>query len=54
VSTLYHWISDGVIVPVKYRNGAVRFDRKDLDRFIQKCKSRVSHAGDGNNDPKEA
>lgn len=49
-STLYHWISEGRIVPVKYGNGAVRFDIRDLDRFIRRSKRKTrNNGGDSRN-----
>ena len=34
--TLRHWISDGKVTYLKYIEGAVRFRKTDLDRFILK------------------
>jgi len=38
VSTLYQWVSQRKLRPIKIGKGRIRFDKKDVDEFMQNQK----------------
>jgi excisionase family DNA binding protein len=47
-TTLYHWVARREVPVVRLRRKAVRFDRQDLDRLIEKVKLKTTQEAANN------